>query len=140
MNWNERYAKKSAKDKVWKQLLKSYPEDTMDWVKEAHWVGPVEIPINQVDFSGEKTWAAHHDPALVKSKMEKIKEGKRKPVVLVKTPKNEKYIIIDGHHRSTAYKKLGEPITGFVAYVKREKGPWDEFHSKQYRDDPESQV
>jgi hypothetical protein len=39
-----------------------------------------------------------------------------------------------------AYKKLGEPITGFVAYVKSEKGPWDEFHSKQYKDDPESRV
>jgi len=140
MNWSERYAKKSADKKVWQQLEESYPEDAMGWIKDAKWTGPVEVPINQIDFSNEKSWRSWHEPELVNSKIKKIKKGKRKPVILIGAPKNDHYIIIDGHHRSLAYKRLGMPITAFIGIVDKETGDWDTFHSKQLAKDPESKI
>lgn len=140
MNWSQRYAKKSSAEMVYKQLAKSYPTSAMSWVKKARWIGPVEVPLNEVDFSAKKTWSAYHETELVKSKIKKIKKGKRKPVVLVDAPKDKKYIIIDGHHRSLAYEKLGEPMVAFIGKVATEKGPWDTFHTKQLPKDPEAKV
>ena len=140
MSWSQRYAKKSSKEMVYKQLLKSYPENAMGWVRKARWVGPVEVPLDEVDFSTKKTWRAHHEPELVDSKVKKIKKGKKKPVVLVDAPKDKKYIIIDGHHRSLAYEKLNEPMVAFIGKVDSEEGPWDTFHSKQLSKDPEAKI
>ena len=140
MNWNTRYAQKRAQEIVWKQLKKSFPVDSMNWVKETLWTGPVEVPIEQVNFDNEKSWKAYKEPELVNSKKKKIKKGKRKPVVLVDAPKNNKYIIIDGHHRAMAYKQLGIPMLSLIGKVNKEKGPWDTFHSKQLSKDPEKKV
>ena len=140
MKWSERYAKKSSKEKVWYQLSKSFYEKDMGWIKNAHWIGPVEVPLDRVNFSTENTWTARKEPELVKSKVKKIKKGKRKPVVLIDAPKNNKYFILDGHHRALAYKELDIPITAFIGKVSKEKGPWDTFHNKQKPKDPEAKL
>ena len=125
---------------VWDQLSKSFDTKDMEWIKDAKWTGPLEVPLDEVNFSTENTWEAKHEPKLVKSKMKKIKKGKRKPVVLIDAPKDDKYIIIDGHHRALAYKKLDEPMTAFIGKVSKEKGPWDSFHNKQLPKDPEAKA
>jgi len=140
MNWSTRYSKKDSMKMVWKQLKKSYDTKDMEWIKDAKWSGPMEVPLDDVDFSTKKTWKAHHEPELVKSKEKKIKNDKRKPVVLIDTPKDGKLFILDGHHRAMAYENLNMPITAFVGKVDRVKGPWDEFHSKQKPKDPEQKL
>ena len=62
---------------VWKQLKKSYNKEDMRWIKDVEWNGPIEVPLDQINFSTKKTWKAHHEPELVKSKETKIKNGKR---------------------------------------------------------------
>ena len=138
MNWSVRYASSKALHKVWSQLEESFPENAMGWIKRAQWFGPVEIPLEIVDFSNEKTWKAYKEQWLVDKKKKKIRKGKGKPVILVDAPKDSKYIIIDGHHRARAYKQLNKPIKAFVGKVSKESGPWDTFHSKQLPKDPES--
>lgn len=140
MNWNQRYAKKSSEKKVWKQLSKSFDEKDMGWIKNASWSGPLEVSLEKVNFSTKNTWSAQKEPELVKSKVKKIKKGKRKPVVLIDAPKNSKYFILDGHHRALAYRKLGIPMTAFIGKVDKEKGPWDIFHNKQKPKDPEAKL
>ena len=53
MNWSQRYAKKSSKEKVWYQLSKSFDEKDMGWIKDAKWSGPTEIPLDKINFSTE---------------------------------------------------------------------------------------
>ena len=139
MSWSLRYAK-SAKKMVWKQLAKSYDEKDMGWIKDAEWTGPIDVPLKHVDFSTKKTWTAYKEPELVESKVKKIKKGKKKPVVLIDAPKDKKYFILDGHHRAMAYEKLDMPVTAFIGKVSKEKGPWDEFHTKQKPKDPEKKL
>jgi hypothetical protein len=142
MNWNLRYAieqneftPKESTNEVVDQLSKDYPEKSLDWVKENKWTGPQLIHVMDVDFSNYKTWRAAHEPEKINKFKKKIKKGVIKPVILVKTPKNEKYIIADGHHRSLAYRELGGSVVAYVTNVDRETGPWDEFHSMQGNND-----
>ena len=139
-SWSSRYAKKSPKSMVLRQLENSFSEEALEWVKDAHWVGPVQVPLDRINFEEKDSWQASHEPELVKSKIRKIKKGKRKPVILVAVPKNTKYIIVDGHHRALAYEKLNMPMTAFIGKVHHEKGDWDTMHSKQLPQDPEKKI
>ncbi len=138
MEWKYRYAS-SDKSMVVKQLSKDYPPNSLNWVKEIKWGGPEKIDIDDVDYSNYKNWQAHHEQKKVKKFEKKISNGKMKPIILVKTPKNKKYIIIDGHHRALAYRNLNRPLIAWIGYTKSENGPWDEFHEKQrHSDNPNS--
>jgi hypothetical protein len=119
---------------VFEQLLADYPADSMGWVADGsvHWVGPMPVPLNDVDFSNAGAWQAAHEADKVAEFAKRIRKGKAKPVILVSTPDNRAKIVIDGHHRSLAYRKLGRPVIAYVGYTKTEKGPWLEFHSFQY--------
>ncbi len=138
MEWKYRYAS-SDKSMVINQLSEDYPPNSLNWVKEAKWEGPERIDIKDVDYSNYKNWQAHHEPKKVKKFEKKISKGKKKPVILVKTPKNKKYIVIDGHHRALAYRNLDEPLVAWVGHTKSEDGPWDTFHAKQrHSNNPDS--
>jgi len=140
MDWSVRYAGKDPKEMVWKQLKKSFDKKDMGWIKDVEWDGPKEVNLDQVNYSTKKTWKAYKEPKMVQSKVEKIKNGKKKPVILIDAPKDDKYFIIDGHHRAMAYEKLDQPMIAFVGKVKTEKGPWDTFHNKQKPKDPEAKL
>ena len=133
MSWSEKYAKNNSVVKhLINQLSKDYPEDAMDWIKDdATWEAPHSVPSDKVDYSNSDSWRASKESEIVKKFEKKIKNGKIKPVVLLKTPKNNKYIVIDGHHRSLAYRNLGWPLISWVGKVNKENGPWDNFHNKQ---------
>jgi hypothetical protein len=126
-------------DDVARQLSTDYPPDSLGWVKNAQWSGPAEIPLSNINFANRKKWNAWHEPARVTKFANRIakraEQGRRvKPVVLADLPdsgKNRDLMIVDGHHRSLAYQKLGKPVWGYVGRVPEVEGPWTELHAKQ---------
>lgn len=125
---------------VEQQLGDDYPADAIAWVRNAAWVGPINVPTDQIDMSNQDTWRADDEPGKVERFKDKIKhklakDKPLKPVILVQTPKNEKLIVVDGHHRTMAYHELNLPVAAWVGTVHREVGPWNVMHSSQFRDD-----
>jgi 8-oxo-dGTP pyrophosphatase MutT (NUDIX family) len=114
------------------QLRANYPEKAIGWVRSARWIGPVMIPHARVDYDDMARWAASHDKAAVKRFAKRIRAGHPvHPVVAVQEPGENKVKIIDGHHRTLAYRKLGLPVRAYVGFVAEDGGPWDETHSSQ---------
>lgn len=126
-------ASPTARD-VYEQLAEDYPPSAMDWIVDGSvvWTGPAQVPLADIDFSNAETWRASSEPKKVKKFAKRIRKGDRKPVILVKTPGNRRLIVIDGHHRSLAYRSIGEPVTAYVGTAGTEIGPWDEFHTAQF--------
>ncbi len=118
-------------ESVYQQLAEDFPPDAIAWVRATHWEGPVQVPIDQIDFSNEEEWRATQEPEKLASFQDKIEKGQRKPLVLVNEPNNERLIIVDGHHRALAYKSLGEPVVAYVGHVASVSGPWDVMHASQ---------
>jgi hypothetical protein len=125
---------------VAKQLAADYPSRSLGWVlHDAEWHGPVEVSLENVDFSNRKKWNAWHETTRV-GEMEKrlrkrIRKGDHlKPAVLIDrpgSPPSEDMMVVDGHHRSLASLKAGEPVWAYIGKVREKVGPWDEFHASQ---------
>lgn len=121
------------------QLAADYPLDSLGWVGDAEWRGPLEVPISKIDTGNRKSWNAWHEHERIRSIEAKIRrkasKGKHiKPAVLVDTPdtpSQSQLIVIDGHHRTLAAMRCGEPVWAWVGAVKTAKGDWDEFHTRQ---------
>ena len=122
---------KTTMNKVYTQLKRTYPEYSMAWVKTTEWTGPIEIPFSSVDISKQSKWRSSYEPKIVKEKMQDIKNGFIKPIILIKIPGKTKYKIIDGHHRTIAYEQLNLPMTAYIGSVPSQHGEWDTFHSTQ---------
>jgi hypothetical protein len=120
--------------RVKKQMSANFPKSSMKWMKDAVWQGPIEVPIDMLDFSNEKTWAAAHEPDKVDEFSKQVKAGYLKPIVAVQTPDNNRLEIIDGHHHAMAYRKADTHALAFVGTVKEDEGPWDEMHTHQIED------
>ena len=123
-----------AAEHVINQMRKNYPEKALGWMRDARWIGPVLIPQDRIDDDDIDSWAASHQPGAVKEFASDIKHGwaHLHPVVAVQEPGDDKIKIIDGHHRTLAYRKLGQPVKAYVGFVDRDGGPWDETHSFQF--------
>jgi hypothetical protein len=125
-----------------KQLSKDYPEESMNWIGDLEWSGPMEVPLKEIDVSNRKTWNAYHEPERVRHfegeiRKHKAKGGHEKPVILVDTPDTPSQthlIVIDGHHRTLGYMKAGEPVWAYVGKASKVKGPWLHFHNMQCRE------
>jgi phage gp29-like protein len=120
---------------VYDSLREDYPARSLAWILSGQWRGPVEIPIDQIDFSTKSQWVAYKEqqenPEALQGYVDRIKNGKRKPVVLVKTPGNELYEIVDGHHRTLAQQQMGTPVLAYVIDVQVDDGPWVALHAMQ---------
>lgn len=121
----------STRDRVRAQLAEDYPPASMKWLKQAVWSGPETVPTADIDYSNEDQWAASKEPAKVDRFTEKIGQGRLKPIILVNTPDSRNYIVIDGHHRALAYRKLGIPAMAYIGRVGRKTGDWDTMHASQ---------
>lgn len=125
---------------VYSQLAANYPAKAIEWVRGIRWIGPVEIPLDRVDTDDEDSWAASHQPDAVTRFAREIKAGTghTHPVVMVQKPGHLKAMVVDGHHRFLACRKLGWPCKSYVGFVPADDGPWDETHSSQrfQGDDP----
>lgn len=116
---------------VHKQLAEDFPERWTAWARSAHWKGPIDVPIDSVDFAHRKTWSADEDPKKIAHFRKDIRDGSVKPAILVNEPNNEKMIIADGHHRALAAKAEGVPVRAYVATVNTVRGDWDHMHASQ---------
>ncbi len=119
---------------VMNQMRKNFPEKALGWMRDARWVGPVAVPVDRIDFGDEDSWAASHQPARVKYFAKQIRKGTAHlhPVVAVQEPGDDKIKVIDGHHRTLAYKNLGLPVKAYIGFVDSDGGPWDETHVYQF--------
>lgn len=116
----------------YKQMLKNYPPDSIEWMKHADWTGPVSLPADHIDMDDDDKWAAHHQHARVKEFQARIKSGDTpKPAIAVLEPGEDKVKIIDGHHRTLAYTGLRKPVRMYIGRTSEADGDWDETHSSQ---------
>lgn len=118
--------------RVLDQLSEDYPPEALEWIHKAQWSGPVQVPLSRIDYSNSIAWQAAEEPDKVATFERKIRGGWMKPVILVQTPHKKKLIVIDGHHRSMAYRGLNRPVMAWVGKVNADKGPWDEMHASQF--------
>jgi phage gp29-like protein len=119
---------------VYEELLDDYPPAALEWVLAAHWEGPEDVPLNEVDFSERKTWRASHEdiaPYVKRLKKAIVGNARRKPAVFVKTPGNTLKQIVDGHHRTLAAEACNVPAYAYTARVYVENGPWMRLHGEQ---------
>lgn len=130
----QRDALKGVAKRVYQQLITDFPAPALEWVKQTHWEGPMEVPIDQIDTKERATWAASHEPQKVKIHMDLIKKNESAPIILAKIPDNPKFVILDAHHRFLGYEALGKNPIAYIAYP---SGTNVEaaltMHSKQYR-------
>lgn len=114
-------------------MEKNFPLKALEWVNDGSWVGPVHVPMDRVDFRDEDTWAAHHQPEAVNrfARQMKARNGQTHPVILVQSPDQQKAIIIDGHHRTLAARKLGWPVKAYLGTFKTIPEAALEAHSLQ---------
>lgn len=132
-----KFPPKTVADAVYDQLTEDYPKSALDWVHKIKWTGPKTIPVSKIDFSGENTWAAAHEPEQVRSWETRINAAERrgehvKPSLVIQRP-GKTAMIPDGHHRAMAYKNLDKPIYAWIGDPGKAKGPWDKLHDQQYK-------
>jgi ParB-like nuclease domain len=115
------------------QMRANYPEKAIGWISAATWIGPVQVPQGRVNFAGRDGWAASHEPGAVKRFTRHIKAGTghTHPVVMVQEPGESKADVVDGHHRTLAYEKLGRPVTAYIGFTPQGDHRWRETHSSQ---------
>lgn len=120
----------ATREHVYQQMLSKFPSKAIEWVRTVRWTGPVEIDPTQIDDSGKSSWRASHDPAKVEADRQKNREGRGKPIILVRGP-NGKLKIVDGHHRFLAAEQEDRPVRAWVGRIPRDEGPWNETHAYQ---------
>jgi Phage portal protein len=111
-------APKARASAVRKIMAKNFPDSALGWVTRARWVGPVEIPLDLMDLTGRKGWAASHQHGHVKAIARDLKVGKQvNPVIGVIRPGHNHVRLIDGRHRTLACEKLGWPARAYVGFL-----------------------
>lgn len=117
---------------VYEQLAENFPPDALDWIRTVKWTGPVSVPLENVDFSNQDSWAATSEPGRVDKTVRKIRAGKPvKPAILIARPGEEALMVADGHHRAEAAQRAGIAVRAYIAHPDEAVGPWDEMHSSQ---------
>ena len=117
---------------VYEQLAENFPPEAIGWVKGLRWTGPVSVPLENIDFSNQDSWAASSEPGRVDKTVRKIRAGKPvKPAILIERPGKDALMVADGHHRAEAAQRAGVPLRAYVAHPDKAIGPWDEMHSSQ---------
>ena len=112
-------------------MARNFPSEAIEWVNEAKWTMEL-VPLHDVDFDGEDSWAAHHQADKVHHFAQQLESGESvKPAIMVRVPGEHKLRIVDGHHRTLAYRLLGKPVRAFVGAVPDGDDRWMETHSSQ---------
>lgn len=119
-NMDDGFAGTEAVDAVYQQLADDFEPDAIEWVKQAQWEGPEDADVSDIDFSNADSWKATKHKAKVRKFEKKIKNGFKKPVILIKPPNGGKYRVADGHHRTLASKNIGTKVRAYVATVDKD--------------------
>jgi hypothetical protein len=72
---------------VYRQLETDFPPKSIEWIKHVKWVGPVNVPLDEVDFSKKEHWKAWREKDKIKRFVNRIEGGWKKPVILVARPR-----------------------------------------------------
>ncbi|HEV2175124.1 MAG TPA: NUDIX domain-containing protein, partial [Nitrospira sp.] len=128
---------------VYVQMARNFPPESIQWIKRARWVGPINIPWDRIDSDAVDSWAASHQPEKVGEfvKLIRAHSGHVAPSVVIQDNDSPKAVIVDGHHRALARKKLGMPILSYLGMIDpRDRQAAEETHSKQFHSgsDPEN--
>ena len=118
-----------AEREVYDYLKQNYPERTLEWVADAKWNGTDTIPLSEIDMSRRP---GGRNMEKVKGIAQAVQDGKdMEPIILVRTPGNDKLVIADGYHRTLGFQHAGKKsIEAFIGHVEDEDGPWDtEMHA-----------
>lgn len=115
-------------ERVTQQLTHDFPNGSLEWARDAKWEGPVQVPLSRLDFSNTDHWVV--DPEKISGAQDRIQAGWTKPVILVQTPHRKHFTVVDGHHRSLAYRRLNQPVMAWIGRVNWDSGPWDLLHAK----------
>lgn len=133
-NPNGSYFEKQAADvatkTVQKYLEKTYPQSTLEWVKDAEWEEK-NVPLDSIKMGRRPGGARETDK--VKAIAKAFDDGeKMEPVVLVKIPNGE-LKVADGYHRTLGCKHSGNTkIKAWVGKVDVSEGAWDkEMHEQK---------
>lgn len=129
-------APKAKASAVRQQLLANYPPKSVAWVrKAAWWRGPVEVPLDGIDWDSESAWAAHHQGAKVKEFIRQLRAHEHvNPAVGILRPGSGRVVIVDGHHRSLACKRMGWPSRMYVGLICDEDAAKDALESHLYQE------
>ena len=133
-------AKAGAVRKIMEQ---NFPPSALGWLKHARWVGPVDLPLDLVDMSGRKGWAASHEQDHVAAIAADMKAGKKiNPAIMVIRPEHNHARLIDGRHRTLAAEKRGRPVRAYVGFLDSAaalKAAYDTYHQQFHAgDDPQN--
>lgn len=112
-------------------MARNFPEEAIEWVNDARWTMEL-VPLSDVDFADEGSWAAHHQGDRVASFARQIDEGDSvKPAIMVRVDGEPDLRVVDGHHRALAYRSLNKPVPAFVGVIPDGDNRWMETHSSQ---------
>jgi phage portal protein BeeE len=112
-------------DTVHKTLGKSYPDHVLDWVGDADWEGPKQVPLDQIDMERRPGGRDQAKVAGIAKGLLNDAPGANAPVVLVKTPNSDKLKVADGYHRTLARKRIQDTTTpAYIGTVDSNEGPW----------------
>lgn len=124
--------KDDAESQVMNLMSGNFPPEALTWVDDATWTGPVDVPMSEIDFDDEDSWAAAHQSDRVAHFKDRINAGNPPhPVILVTVPGDNRKKVVDGHHRVLAYKALNKPVPAYVGKVTNGDDSWEETHSSQ---------
>jgi hypothetical protein len=123
-----------ASEHIYNMLLSDFNPKGLKWVKAVEWVGPLEVPLERIDFDDVEDWAASNDTEKVDKFVKLLKKGKSvKPGISIRQTEGDSRIkIVDGHHRLLAYRKLELPYVTYLAFVPEGDDRWEETHNYQY--------
>lgn len=111
-------APKAKASAVMRMARANFPPDALTWMKGVTWYGPVEVPLDDIDWDSEKTWASYRQQGKVDEFAHQLKAGaKVDPAIMIVRPGHRRARILDGHHRSRACRKLGIPSRAYVGVV-----------------------
>jgi 8-oxo-dGTP pyrophosphatase MutT (NUDIX family) len=119
---------------VMNMMRANFPEEAIQWVMRARWVGPINVPWNRIDDDDIEGWAASHQLDQVNRFARDIKAGSghTNPSVCIQDNDTNKAIIIDGHHRALAHKKLNQPVLAYLGMIDpADRMAAEETHGKQ---------
>lgn len=122
--------KTDTTNEVKQLMLHNFPAHALEWVDRAYWHGPVNVPLEDIDFDDVNNWAAHHQSDKVDDFKARIQAGDiPHPAIMVTIPGDDRKKVVDGHHRVLAYKALGQPVPAYVGETT--STAWEETHSSQ---------
>lgn len=127
-------SKEALKEEVYGKLKEHYPEDVLQWVKEADW-DLKTVPLSEINMARRP---GGRNMGKVEGIAEAVRNGeKMDPVVLVQQS-NGKYQVADGYHRTLGFDRAGkDEIKAYIASGVGDDGPWDEeMHAKKLNVEP----